>query len=125
MGIFAWLSSEHIHHLDVNWGEVLVALGLVATAVPLTASVRLLPQSDFFNCRHRPLHSWNGVFNSQTGTPAKKSSKNLPNHPTQFVTLEIENRKQTSHKRWRFFIFGDRVPHISQRCGVTAAATAR
>jgi hypothetical protein len=22
MGIFSWHSSEHIHHLDVKWGEV-------------------------------------------------------------------------------------------------------
>jgi hypothetical protein len=56
----------------------------------------------------KPLHS-------QIETPAKKSSKNLPNHPIQFATLEIEKRKINVTQAVAFFIFGDRVPHISRR----------
>jgi hypothetical protein len=47
-----------------------------------------------------PLHS-------QIKTPAKKSNKNLPNHPIQFATLEIENRKTKRHPSGGVFSFSE------------------
>jgi hypothetical protein len=96
MGIFAWLSSEHIHHLDVNWGEVLVALGLVATAVPLTASVRLLPQSDFFNCRQQA----NALVERRVQFPNRNTGKEVQQKPAKSpYPIRYTGNREQKNKR--------------------------
>jgi hypothetical protein len=41
---------------------------------------------------NRLRYSWKRAFHFQIGTPAKKSRKNLPIHPTQFAILKIEKK---------------------------------